>query len=155
MGSTHFRISKKTIGILMVIPSSIFVIFGFVFLLNSVFFCRNAVTTSAKIVELIERRSSDDGFLYQPVFVFTDNIGQQHTVESNYSSNPPIGEVGDTIEIIYQPSDTENARIKSFFSLYGFPLIPLVLGSILCLVGVGFIISYYRNLSISSNGNQP
>lgn len=99
-------------------------------------FLAKALSTKGEVVAL-ERSTSGKGFA--PRIRFIDD--QASTVEftSNISRNPPGYAVGDQVDVIYSEGGQQDARIKSFFSLWGGALIMAVIGSLLFIPGVAFI----------------
>ncbi len=79
---------------------------------------------------MIEQKDKDEGTVYFPVFTFTDAQGTVHTIHSSSGSSPPDYEVGDSVPVLYSPNDPENAKIDSFFSVWGISLITGILGGI-------------------------
>ncbi len=104
-------------------------------------FKKSAVTAKGTIVELIESSGSETHTKkYTPIFTYTDQDGTEHRKKSRYTSYPPIGEVGDRIEIMYDPENPSAAKIDTFFSNWGVPLILGGLGSASFVVGFVFLI---------------
>jgi hypothetical protein len=104
-------------------------------------FLSRAIATRGNIVELIERTRSRSGgrgtsTMYAPVFTFTDRDGNDHTIRSTSYSYPRVAEVGEQIDIVYDPSRPEQARVNRFFSLWGLALVLAVIGSFDLVAGV-------------------
>lgn len=102
------------------------VLFMFVGAVVAIFrwnYLKRAITAQATITNLIERKSDDGDTLYAPVYVFTDQPGQSVKIISSTASFPPPGEVGDKIEILYDPADPKHAIQNTFFDIWGFPAI--------------------------------
>ena len=95
------------------------VVIGAAFAVNTHFFLQRAIPGKGTIVKLIERRSDDGDTLYAPVFTFTDAKGKSHKVFSSVASFPPIGDVGDEIDVLYDQNYPEEAKINRFFNLWG------------------------------------
>jgi hypothetical protein len=62
-------------------------------------------------------------------------------VAENLSSNPPQFKVGQSIEVLYDPQNPSNARIKKWINLYFLPVLLGFLGLIFSCIGIGFIIN--------------
>lgn len=95
-------------------------------------YLRRAVTTTATITNLIATKEHDGDILYAPVYVFTNQHGQSVKVILSMSSSPPVGEVGDKIEVLYDPANPQDSIPNRFFAVWG---IPAVLGGI----GAGYV----------------
>ena len=98
-------------------------------------FLASASRTQGTVVALLPRYSSNDSSpTYAPVVRFNDG---SHDIQftSPSSSNPPSYNIGATVPILYQESNPYNAKIDSFFSLWGGSLIIGILGGIFLLIG--------------------
>ena len=119
MVESEKRFFQKNLKMMRVI-ALIMILLGLYFGYRSYIFTQNAIYTTATIVDFVEREDEEDGTIsYAPVFIFKDMQGNSYKVVSNTSSNPPVGEVGDEIEILYDPRDPQNAEQNSFFSIWG------------------------------------
>ena len=108
--------------------------------LHSYSFLRTAVVTKARVIELVPRQSNGNT-TFAPVFVFEDSEGNKIEKYSNMATYPPVGSVGDTIEILYSPDDPGKSRLNTFFSKWGLPLIVGSLG-LFYLIVCGLIIFF-------------
>ena len=111
----------------MMALSLLFVVFGGVFAIRTYVFLQSAVPATGTIVKLIEKKSDGDN-LYAPVFTFQDANDKTHKVFSSTASFPPIGDVGDQIEVLYDPRNPNHAEEDKFFNLWGIAAIPAGLG---------------------------
>lgn len=97
-------------------------------------FIRSSRTAPGRVVDLEWRngsgRSKTSGG-YATVFVFTDGSGQAHTVRTKSAYDPLTHRIGSAIEVLFQPENPEDAKIRSFRTLW---LIPVALAG----AGVGF-----------------
>lgn len=115
---------------------------GFFFIKNTSF-NKSSVKSKAVIIELIESAGSSSGSnrkTYSPVFTYKDKRGKEYTKKSSYSSYPAIGNVGDSIEIMYNPDNPSQAKINTFFSNWGVPIILASLGIADLITGLIFLI---------------
>ncbi len=53
------------------------------------------------------------GMVYRPTVQFTTPHGTQHTATSPIGSNPRQGHVGDTVTVLYDPSNPQRVRVAS------------------------------------------
>ena len=58
-----------------------------------------------------------------PSVSFRDAQGAEHIVYSSTASYPPKHQVGDTVRVLYSPEHPRDAKIESFFSLWGLPFV--------------------------------
>jgi hypothetical protein len=99
-------------------------------------FERHAVRVEARVISLLQRRSTQGSSpVWAPVFRFTTNDGQVVRVSSSSAANPPAYEVGQTVALLYDPEHPQRAEEITFSSRYLAPLLLLGLG--LPFVGVG------------------
>lgn len=109
--------------------------------------CTESVT--AEVIENIKVRShynndnnhGTHSVTYRPVFEFEHN-GQHYNIKSNTSSNPPVFEVGEKVELKINPNDPTDfyAPSDSTFTLVG--LIFVGIGLIFTIIGIFMIIKF-------------
>lgn len=81
------------------------------------------VTTTGTVVRLDERNSSEGGCCtYVPVVDFQVS-GNVYTFEGDNASYPPAYEVGEAVQVRYDPTNPNTAQIDSFFERWIFPII--------------------------------
>jgi hypothetical protein len=81
------------------------------------------IATTGTVVRLEESDSSEGGCcVYSPVVEFSAN-GQIFSFESGNASDPPAYEVGEEVNVLYDPADPNTAQIDSFFERWIFPII--------------------------------
>jgi hypothetical protein len=101
----------------------------------------NAEGTITALVQITRSNDDQDGgnarITYAPQFSFTDAKGETVTVTSNISSSPPAFDVGDSVGVLYLPDDPEQARIDSFWQLWGVALITGGIGTMF----LGFVLA--------------
>jgi hypothetical protein len=72
-----------------------------------------------------------------PVVRFETADGVSHTFRGRVSSNPPAFDVGEQVEVLYDPADPGDARLRGPMQLwFGFAVVSL-LGAIFALIGCG------------------
>lgn len=108
-------------------------------------FLKVALRTAGTVVEMREVYDSDDGdYTYRPIINYTDRRGEAHTYTSATSSNPPAYEVGDRVEILYNPQKSDEVYINSWGDLYIGALILGIIGGIDVLVCALILYFGYR-----------
>jgi hypothetical protein len=129
--------NPKTFNILIGILLALSIILSGVSLysyLSTSSFLKNAKTAEGTVVKLLPVEDAENNSItYKPVFEFKDQNGKSYVVESGTSSDPPAFKKGEKVEIFYDPASPGNAKINSFFSLWG---ITLIFGA----VGVFFLL---------------
>jgi len=135
------RHSGKPIGGILIAGGSICLLIALISTLYSWHFVRTASQANGKIIRMIQQEDKDDGTVYFPVFTFYDAQGAEHTIHSSSGSFPPAYEVGDTVPVLFSSADPTNAKIDSFFSVWGISLITGIISGID--LPAGFIIWYW------------
>lgn len=106
---------------------------------NTQVFLKNALTTEGLVIELVASRSSDST-TYRPVIEFKTQDGSRIEFISSTGSNPPSYSKGEAVEVLYQESFPEQAKVNGFFSLWGGSIILGGMGSVFFLVGISIIL---------------
>jgi hypothetical protein len=114
-------------------------------------FEETAVKTSGRVIDLIEkRRSGSRSATYSPVVIYEDDRGMQHQYVPGFSSNPPAFDIGESIEMHYDPRKPGDAKIAGWHEYIG-GLITGGLGLIFSLIGIG----YHAARKFRKSGNAP
>lgn len=121
------------VGLLMLIGA--FFIYN-----NTQDFLKDALTTEGTVIEL-DRPS--DSSTYWPVVEFKTQGGSTVEFTSSSGSNPPSYSKGDAVEVFYQETSPEQAKINDIITLWGAPIVLGGLGSILFLAGFSIILFGY------------
>jgi hypothetical protein len=112
---------------LVVGPCSL--VYSIVSLIRTQSFIRRSVEVSGEVVRLERSRSRGRyGYTFAPVFTFTSVDGKLYTVTSDVGTNPATFDVGDSVEVRYDPADPHSARINTFFQVWGMAAICAALG---------------------------
>ncbi|MBL8050685.1 MAG: DUF3592 domain-containing protein [Anaerolineales bacterium] len=107
-------------------------------------FMNTAQEVKGTVVRMVYSHSSDGGGGYSPVYQFKTIEGRLVEKQDSLSSNPPMFKEGQTIDVLYEPANPENARIKKWMSLY---FLPLLLGGMgLIFGGIGVVLLIFRLL---------
>ena len=104
-------------------------------------FLQKAIETAGEVIALEEEPAMEAGesCTYRPVVAFL--LESQHKVQfkSMVHSNPPAYQVGEKVRVLYEKMRPQEARIKSFTSLWLLAMILVGLGSIFTILGVGLL----------------
>lgn len=83
----------------------------------------NGVITPGTVVRLNEQSDAEGGCCtYVPVIDFKVN-DQIYTFEGDNASDPPAYDVGEQVNVRYDPTNPNKAQIDSFFERWIFPII--------------------------------
>lgn len=81
------------------------------------------------VVVGLDESSSDGSVTYSPIVEFTVN-DQTYTFDSGNSSSPPEYEIGESVNVRYDPADPNTAQIDKYSERWLFPVI--IIPSMLC-----------------------
>ena len=102
------------------------------------------VRTQAEVIELI-RNYDSDGDTYTPVFSYIHHTGETKTYTSKISSSPPAYDVGEIVNIVYNPDDDQELKTITFWGLYRWSIILLIAAAALIIIGGGY--TFYTKMS--------
>ena len=121
----------------------VFMLLGIGMLAGSLFlydetrsFLSEAASTEGRVVNFLQSYS-DHGVTYAPVVHFVNRNNKIIVFVSSTAANPPAYAKGEKVEVLYFPAKPQDARINSFFSLWGGSVILGVMGAIFFLIGAG------------------
>lgn len=103
-------------------------------------------TAIGRVVRLEESSDNDGGCcVYSPVIEFKAN-GQTYSFESHNASYPPAYDVGEEVNVIYDPAKPETAQINKWTERWLFPII-IIPAMIITALIVTFVLarSFWRN----------
>src|ERR1700674_5578988 len=81
------------------------------------------------------------GVTWAPQVQFTDKAGRITRFVNHVSSKPPAYHAGESVRVVYSPSNSERAEIDSFFGRWGLVMIVGGIGAVFLLSGVGLFIA--------------
>ncbi len=97
--------------------------------------------TKARVLELIPVEGRDGGSTtYQPVFAFVTKANQVRRWAYEASSSPPEWEVGEEVDIVYNPNDPEQARVIGYWGLFVATIILTAIALPLLVIGSGYFV---------------
>lgn len=116
---------------------------GLGFTAYTTWFLHHSATIKGTIVSLREvHDAQDDSITYAPVFTFTASDGRSYAVSSNTGNNPPAFTTGQPIDIRYNPTNPNGAKIDTFLQLWLFPLVFAILGALA--TAFGYVLLRYE-----------
>jgi Protein of unknown function (DUF3592) len=96
-------------------------------------FLKTAETVTGTVVDLQYTSDSDGGGSYCPVIDFDTKAGAPVRYYGNVCSAPPSYDLGDKVEVVYDPANIKHVAMNNFWSKY--------LGSfVLAVIGLPFMI---------------
>lgn len=111
---------------------------------NTQSFLATAHVTNGTVIDLVSSRSNN-GTTYAPVVVFYTQDAKEIVFTSSSGSNPASFDINERVEVLYQPETPNDAKINSFFSLWGLCMIMGFLGFTFFAVGLGITLVIRAN----------
>jgi hypothetical protein len=128
------------IGIVFPLVGGLLFAIGLFLFIRTRIFLGKAQEVQGTVIEMIWSSSSDGGGGYSPKYQFRTISGQMITVQDSLSSSPPMFQVGQTIDVLYDPENPQDARIKKFWSLYFVSILLCGMGFIFGGIGIVLLI---------------
>lgn len=102
--------------------------------------------TTGTVVRLEESSDAEGGCcVYSPVIEFEAG-GRTYSIEGDNASDPPAYEVGEVVQVIFDPADPETAQINKWTERWLFPIIIVPVMILAALIVNFFMIrSFWRN----------
>lgn len=117
---------------------------GIALVLISIFLCRESLSflkkserTVGRVTEL-QKIYDSDGNTYKAVFTFKTKENDEFTFRQNGSSNPSSFEVGEEVNIAYNPKNPWDARVLSYFGVFSWSIVLMAIGMAAIVVGGGY-----------------
>lgn len=89
-------------------------------------------------------RSRKGGGSYYPVVEFQTSEGKTVSFRSDVGSKPASYDVGEQVEVLYNPQYPTEAKLTGFWSLWRLAAIFAGLGSIFMAIGIGTMMIFIR-----------
>ena len=96
---------------------------------------QEGVVTPGKVIR-IDSYKDDGTTMYTPVYEYNDQSNNPQTFKSPVATSWNSRKIGDKVEIIYDPMNATNVKVKSFFGLYSTVLVLAFAGSVLLTIAV-------------------
>lgn len=143
----------KIVGITFSSIGFVMVIVGAVVGIRTHSFIQGAEKAEGSVVELVRKRSTSTrsrsgtrrSYIYSyPVVKFETANGESVEFESNVGSNPPAFQPGESVTVLYNPEQVNEAMIESFWELWLITMITGLNGSVFFFIGVLMLYSTMR-----------
>jgi hypothetical protein len=107
-------------------------------------FVTRAEVASGRVVDLERSYSHDsnghESVVFHPVVSFQPVSGAERTFRGTTGTNPPAYDVGEVVEVLYDPARPADASIRATFEVWGGPIIVGGLGTVFALIGGGMLL---------------
>jgi hypothetical protein len=123
---------------------ALLVVVGLFFFIRTRNFLGKALEVKGTVIQMVYRQNSsadsNSGGGYAPVYQFETADKQQIIKQDGLATNPPRYQVGDTIDILYDPGNPQKAYVNRWMNLY---FVPALLGGLgLIFGGVAIAIAF-------------
>ena len=99
----------------------------------------NGVKTTAVVSKLVYVPDYDGSGGDKPYFTFTDRNNKEHTFTNGISSSPPAFKLNEKVKVIYNPKDTEEVKVVSFWGLYRWSVILLMIAAPFLVISISYL----------------
>ncbi len=103
-------------------------------------FQQRALVTKGRVIDMRASRS-DDGTVYYPVVSYRLRDGALRQLESSVGTNPPRFQVGDEVEVLYDPQKISDVRLKADVEFAVIPIVFIGVGVLFAVIGMFIITS--------------
>ena len=135
-----------TLGNVFSLVGGLLALIGVFLFIRTRIFIGKAQKVKGIVIQMVYSHSSEGGGGYAPVYQFKTVDGQTIVIQDSLSSNPPRFQVGQKIEVLYDPGNPQKARINKWMNLYFAPALLVGLG--LIFGGVGMVIVFPQILKM-------
>ncbi|HOY69707.1 MAG TPA: DUF3592 domain-containing protein [Methylotenera sp.] len=123
---------------------------------NTQQFLQKSLKAEGIVIDLIEKRSSSSSSTsnsrtYAPKVQFTTANGESMSFTTSSSSYPPSHDIGEKVDVFYMADSPNQAKINSYFDLWGGATILGILGGVFFAIGAG--IALFSSLSQRNKSN--
>jgi hypothetical protein len=115
---------------------AILLVIGAILFLQERSFLAAAETATGTVTDFDLSSDSDNSYSYCPVINFATKSGQKVEYHANVCSAPPAYDVGDHVQVIYDPENPRKVQMDSFWGKYVGPLVLLLVGGPFLLIGL-------------------
>ncbi len=142
--------AKKLLIILFATLGLGMTIVAYIWYSNTIEFFNRTHVAQGTVVEL-QRVQSNSMTTYKPVVSFRTETGAQIRFTSSFASNPPIYDRGEKVSVLYPESDPEQAKVKSFISLWAGTSAVFAIGALFLMIAAGIALFSRRSLQVEES----
>ena len=100
-------------------------------------FLKKAEVVNGTVVDYNLSSSTDGGSTYCPVIDFNTKNAEPVRFYANVCSSPPSYNIGEQVEVVYDPEDIKHVQMNGFWSQYTGVVVLSCVGLPFFLIGVG------------------
>lgn len=109
-------------------------------LFKSLDFIKTGTRTTATVIELVEK-SSSDGRTYAPVFEYKTHFNEKIKYHYPVSSSPASWTVGEEATIVYDNNNTRSVKLLTYFGTFGWTVVLMAIAMPMLVIGGGYYLS--------------
>ena len=147
--------SVSQIGLIFLGVGGLMALIALIFFFRTRRFLESAVPAQGVVTALVESSGSEGGIVYKPVVQFTTADGQTAGFTGNVGSNPPRYSVGQTVKVLYSPTNPADARIPGFFGMWFVPVFLGIFGATFLAIGIFMSMFGSDETITSASGSTP
>jgi hypothetical protein len=138
------KVERFVPGLFSIIGLGLLIASLFIFL-NTRSFINSSARATGTVVAHVSVKSSGGDTTYAPVITFRTPDGQTIEFKSQTSSSSRSPAVGQTVEVLYNPRNPQEASVNSFSSLWLLPIILSGLGAGFFIIGTTVFVVFYKS----------
>ena len=144
--------SVSQIGLILLGVGGLMAAIALFFFFRTRRFLESAVPAQGVVTALVESSGSEGGTVYKPVVQFTTADGQTAGFTGSVGSNPPRYSVGQTVKVLYSPTNPSDARLPGFFGMWFVPVFLGIFGATFLAIGI-FLALFGSDSAIDSSSS--
>jgi hypothetical protein len=130
----------KMVYSILLTTGIIFLIISIIVFKNNLDLIKSGSKTTATVIDLQKSLASNSSDL-TPIFKFTTTTGQEITFKGFGASSPPAFNIGEKVNIVYSPDKPDNAKVLTYFGMFGLSILLICLSIPMIVIGGGYFIS--------------
>ena len=136
--------SERTTALVLLVVGVLALGGGIYLFLGKLKFLDRSRVAEGVVTELESGTSSKKRRTYYPVVTYPDDKGQTQTFTSPIGSSPASYDVGEPVQVRYEPGKPHTAVIVGFWEMWGMIAIATGLGTLFLVISVGILYAALR-----------
>jgi hypothetical protein len=125
----------RFLGVIFTVLGLAILAFGVYFIFDTISFVNRSATTAEGTVVEVERKFLREGTIIVPTVTFVTEEGRSIVFTSNTGRGGWKDRIGESVTVRYDPADPTNAKIDSFYQLWGLSAIFFGIGGMFIVFG--------------------
>ena len=127
--------SPDVVAVAMLLMGPLFLLAGVVALVWNIHFISSAATAEGRVIELVDTSSPGESAQYKAKVSY-DVAGETYTGHSTWSTAPAAFDVGERVQVLYDPAKPSSMMLDTFFEKWFIALIFLGIGNLFTIIGL-------------------